>query len=148
MTKKLVRRGPPSSPCPTMVAGIYGMNFKNMPELDWSFGYPLALAVMLIGDIWLYLEFQEGEVGFRRLSIARRSCRCLPAGCESRDRHRNHLLAMHGARANPAAASRARSRSRAPASAQPRQRLWLSAPPSASTIRADSAARSAVMFHT
>jgi magnesium transporter len=44
---------------PTMVAGIYGMNFKNMPELDWSFGYPLALAVMLIGDVWLYLNFKK-----------------------------------------------------------------------------------------
>ena len=27
---------------PTMIAGIYGMNFKNMPELSWDFGYPLA----------------------------------------------------------------------------------------------------------
>ena len=30
----------------TFVASIYGMNFHNMPELDWDFGYPLALAVM------------------------------------------------------------------------------------------------------
>ena len=28
---------------PTMVAGIYGMNFKFMPELSWRFGYPLVL---------------------------------------------------------------------------------------------------------
>ena len=33
---------------PTMVAGIYGMNFEHMPELDWSFGYPLAIAVMVV----------------------------------------------------------------------------------------------------
>jgi magnesium transporter len=28
---------------PTLIAGIYGMNFKNMPELDWEFGYPWLL---------------------------------------------------------------------------------------------------------
>ena len=28
---------------PTMVAGIYGMNFEHMPELDWRFGYPTVL---------------------------------------------------------------------------------------------------------
>jgi magnesium transporter len=31
---------------PVLIAGIYGMNFRVMPELGWSFGYPLALAVM------------------------------------------------------------------------------------------------------
>ena len=35
---------------PTMIAGVYGMNFKNMPELAWEFGYPLALAIMAILD--------------------------------------------------------------------------------------------------
>ena len=29
---------------PTLVASFYGMNFKNMPELEWAFGYPYALA--------------------------------------------------------------------------------------------------------
>jgi magnesium transporter len=33
---------------PVLVVGIYGMNFKNMPELDWSWGYPYALALVLI----------------------------------------------------------------------------------------------------
>ena len=28
---------------PTLIAGIYGMNFKHMPELQWVFGYPMAL---------------------------------------------------------------------------------------------------------
>ncbi|MBK6324055.1 magnesium/cobalt transporter CorA [Candidatus Aalborgicola defluviihabitans] len=32
---------------PTLIASIYGMNFKAMPELDWSLGYPYALAVMI-----------------------------------------------------------------------------------------------------
>jgi len=33
---------------PTLIASIYGMNFKAMPELDWSFGYPFALGLMLL----------------------------------------------------------------------------------------------------
>lgn len=33
---------------PTLIAGIYGMNFRIMPELNWSFGYPFAIALMLI----------------------------------------------------------------------------------------------------
>jgi magnesium transporter len=32
----------------TLVAGIYGMNFKKMPEIDWEYGYPMALAIMLV----------------------------------------------------------------------------------------------------
>ena len=39
---------------PTMVAGIYGMNFKNMPELDWAWGYPMTLVVMAVIDVYLY----------------------------------------------------------------------------------------------
>jgi magnesium transporter len=30
----------------TFIAGIYGMNFKNMPELDWHYGYPLVMGFM------------------------------------------------------------------------------------------------------
>ena len=30
---------------PTLVAGVYGMNFSNMPELRWAYGYPSAIAV-------------------------------------------------------------------------------------------------------
>ena len=44
---------------PTMVAGIYGMNFKNMPELDWVWGYPAAVAVMVVIDVWLYFNFKK-----------------------------------------------------------------------------------------
>ena len=32
---------------PTMIAGIYGMNFRHMPELDWWFGYPFAIMLMV-----------------------------------------------------------------------------------------------------
>ena len=44
---------------PTMVAGIYGMNFENMPELQWAFGYPLAIAVMIAADAYLYYHFKK-----------------------------------------------------------------------------------------
>jgi len=44
---------------PTMVAGIYGMNFDYMPELKWTFGYPLAVSVMVAIDIYLYYHFRK-----------------------------------------------------------------------------------------
>jgi magnesium transporter len=44
---------------PTMIAGIYGMNFKNMPELEWAWGYPVSVAVMVAIDIWLYFQFKK-----------------------------------------------------------------------------------------
>jgi len=44
---------------PTMIAGIYGMNFEHMPELKWSLGYPLALGAMLAIDIYLYFHFRK-----------------------------------------------------------------------------------------
>ena len=44
---------------PTMIAGIYGMNFRYMPELDWRFGYPLSLAVMLVVSVGLYRAFRR-----------------------------------------------------------------------------------------
>ena len=42
---------------PTLIASIYGMNFRVMPELDWSLGYPYALAIMLasaLGPMWYF----------------------------------------------------------------------------------------------
>ncbi|HEV2100316.1 MAG TPA: CorA family divalent cation transporter, partial [Stellaceae bacterium] len=36
---------------PTLVASMYGMNFKNMPELDWSWGYPYGLALIAVSAI-------------------------------------------------------------------------------------------------
>jgi len=44
---------------PTMLAGIYGMNFKYMPELEWTFGYPLTIAVMVAIDAYLYVRFKK-----------------------------------------------------------------------------------------
>ncbi len=39
---------------PTAIAGIYGMNFTHMPELDWTFGYPLAIALILLVCVLLF----------------------------------------------------------------------------------------------
>ena len=44
---------------PTMIAGVYGMNFKHMPELDWSLGYPLSIALMAVIDTFLFDRFRK-----------------------------------------------------------------------------------------
>jgi magnesium transporter len=44
---------------PTAVAGIYGMNFDNMPELHWQYGYPFAIALMVVASVVLYLVFRR-----------------------------------------------------------------------------------------
>ncbi|MEH6951444.1 magnesium transporter CorA family protein [Nitrobacter sp. NHB1] len=43
---------------PTLIASIYGMNFKLMPELDWPHGYPFALAMMVIAAVLPYMVFK------------------------------------------------------------------------------------------
>jgi magnesium transporter len=44
---------------PTMIAGIYGMNFEFIPELSWQYGYPLVLIVTIITCIFLYRRFKQ-----------------------------------------------------------------------------------------
>jgi magnesium transporter len=44
---------------PTALAGVWGMNFHHMPELRWSFGYPIALTVMLVSCTVLYRMFKR-----------------------------------------------------------------------------------------
>ncbi|WEY39444.1 magnesium/cobalt transporter CorA [Paraburkholderia sp. SUR17] len=44
---------------PTMIAGIYGMNFQSIPELHYKYGYPICLAVMAAIDIVLWLRFRK-----------------------------------------------------------------------------------------
>jgi magnesium transporter len=44
---------------PTMVAGIYGMNFEHMPELEWRYGYQLVLATVLAVCLYLYWRFKR-----------------------------------------------------------------------------------------
>ncbi len=46
---------------PTMVAGIYGMNFRFMPELTWKLGYPLILASMALACMVLYRQFKKSR---------------------------------------------------------------------------------------
>ena len=52
---------------PTLIASIYGMNFKIMPELEWAHGYPMALVMMLFAAVAavLVLQVEEVAVGFR-----------------------------------------------------------------------------------
>jgi magnesium transporter len=44
---------------PTAIAGIYGMNFEHMPELTWTFGYPLVLVLIAAVCVGLYLRFRK-----------------------------------------------------------------------------------------
>jgi magnesium transporter len=44
---------------PTFISSLYGMNFKNMPELEWTFGYPLSLATMAAIDVYFWYRFRK-----------------------------------------------------------------------------------------
>jgi magnesium transporter len=44
---------------PTMIAGLYGMNFEHMPELRWIWGYPVALTTMVVIDVYLFYRFRK-----------------------------------------------------------------------------------------
>jgi magnesium transporter len=44
---------------PTMIAGVYGMNFEHMPELRWGLGYPVALLTMAVIDVYLFYRFRK-----------------------------------------------------------------------------------------
>ena len=46
---------------PTLIAGIYGMNFTHMPELDWLFGYPLVLTAMAGIDMYLFYRLRKAR---------------------------------------------------------------------------------------
>jgi magnesium transporter len=46
---------------PTMVAGVYGMNFNYMPELQWIWGYPFALGLMVGIDGYLFYRFRRAK---------------------------------------------------------------------------------------
>jgi magnesium transporter len=43
---------------PTLIASIYGMNFKHMPELDWHLGYPIAIVLMIVAAALPYFFFK------------------------------------------------------------------------------------------
>jgi magnesium transporter len=44
---------------PTMIAGVYGMNFDHMPELGWALGYPLSIGSMVLLVLGMYLNFKK-----------------------------------------------------------------------------------------
>ena len=44
---------------PTLIASIYGMNFKAMPELDWGYGYPFAIALMVASVAAPFIYFRR-----------------------------------------------------------------------------------------
>ena len=46
---------------PTLIAGVYGMNFQNMPELSWIWGYPFALVLMVGVDLYLFYRFRQAR---------------------------------------------------------------------------------------
>ncbi len=46
---------------PTLVGTVYGMNFRYMPELEWVFGYPFAMALMLLLGVGLYVAFKRRD---------------------------------------------------------------------------------------
>jgi magnesium transporter len=43
---------------PTLIASIYGMNFRHMPELEWEYGYPLAIGLMIVAAALPYFFFK------------------------------------------------------------------------------------------
>jgi magnesium transporter len=44
---------------PTLLAGIWGMNYEHMPELKWQYGYPMALAIMATVCFLLWRNFKR-----------------------------------------------------------------------------------------
>lgn len=46
---------------PTLIAGVYGMNFRTMPELHWLLGYPFAVALMVVFSASLYVAFKRND---------------------------------------------------------------------------------------
>jgi magnesium transporter len=45
----------------TLISGIYGMNFRYMPELDWRYGYFAVIGVMLVIALWMVWFFRRRE---------------------------------------------------------------------------------------
>ncbi len=46
---------------PTLIGTVYGMNFSHMPEVDWRYGYPLALTLMITTCLVLYAVFKRRD---------------------------------------------------------------------------------------
>jgi magnesium transporter len=46
---------------PTLIAGIYGMNFDYMPELRWRYGYATSIGLMVVADVYLFFRFKKAK---------------------------------------------------------------------------------------
>jgi magnesium transporter len=46
----------------TFIVGIYGMNFENMPELTWKYGYFMALFMMVIISVFIFIWFRKRKI--------------------------------------------------------------------------------------
>jgi magnesium transporter len=46
---------------PTLIAGIYGMNFQYMPEIQWEHGYPVSIISMALIDLYLFYRFRKAK---------------------------------------------------------------------------------------
>ena len=46
---------------PTLIAGIYGMNFAHMPELDWRYGYGLIMGIMVLVDVAIFFRLRKAR---------------------------------------------------------------------------------------
>lgn len=46
---------------PTLIAGVYGMNFENMPELKWKYGYPMAIGLMAAIDVYIFVRLRDAK---------------------------------------------------------------------------------------
>ena len=44
-----------------MIAGVYGMNFDYMPELQWQYGYPAVVGLMVAIDVYLVYRFKKAK---------------------------------------------------------------------------------------
>src|SRR6516162_6465533 len=60
---------------PTVIASIYGMNFKEMPELNWQWGYPLAITLMVFAAIGPVSVLPLEEMVMKRTCSRGRDCR-------------------------------------------------------------------------
>jgi len=46
---------------PTLIAGVYGMNFDHMPELHWKYGYAGAMALMVVVDVYVFVRLRRAK---------------------------------------------------------------------------------------
>ena len=44
---------------PTLIVGVYGMNFKYMPELNWAFGYPINILILVLSFVFPLIYFKR-----------------------------------------------------------------------------------------